>query len=53
MDCIPCAAEGAKRVPGLPTGVCISDCSTLGENYYVKNAICSQCNIACKTCKDS
>ena len=41
MDCIPCGAEGAKRVPGAPAGICISDCSTLGENYYAKNAICS------------
>ena len=51
MDCSPCSDADANTIDGI-TGVCIVDCSILGENYYEKNGNCSVCNNACKTCKD-
>ena len=52
MDCILCSDPDANTIDGLP-GICISDCSVLGENYYEKNSNCSVCNNACKSCTDS
>ena len=53
MNCSPCGDADAKAIDGVPVGICITDCSIMGEKYYEKNDKCFECNNACKSCKDS